>query len=171
MKRTYKDTLIFHSQVRIGRSGKPIVIPKFRTMVRNAHGDSKAIEAQEGPAKFAIQDKRRTTFGKFLRRSGLDELPQIIKLLQGDLIVVGIRPQTKKSFRKFPADIQEIYKEMGPSLMNITYACKHFPPTTDEVYNEFRAFYGIWKKNKKKAYLVYALRIAKNFAVGKSWTR
>lgn len=76
---------LFYSQERIGKHGIPFKILKFRTMVKNA---------ETGNAVFAAQnDVRITRFGKFLRKSRLDEFPQFINILKGDMAVIGPRPE------------------------------------------------------------------------------
>jgi exopolysaccharide biosynthesis polyprenyl glycosylphosphotransferase len=76
---------LFYIQERIGRNGKPFQIIKLRTMVVNAEKDG---------VKWAKKDdKRITKFGKFLRRSRLDEIPQFYNVLKGDMSVIGPRPE------------------------------------------------------------------------------
>lgn len=76
---------LFYTQERIGRNGKPFKIIKLRTMVVNAEKDG---------VKWAKKDdKRITKFGKFLRRSRLDEIPQFYNVLKGDMSVIGPRPE------------------------------------------------------------------------------
>lgn len=76
---------MFYSQERIGRNGKPFNILKLRTMVVNAEKDG---------ARWAKKnDTRVTKFGKFLRKSRLDEIPQFYNVLTGDMSVIGPRPE------------------------------------------------------------------------------
>ena len=77
---------IFYKQIRCGRGGKPFEIFKFRTMVSDAEKD--------GQARWAAKDDDRITrVGRFLRKTRLDELPQIINILRGDMSFVGPRPE------------------------------------------------------------------------------
>ena len=80
--------LILYRGERIGLSGKPFRIFKFRTMVVNA-------ESLGGPST-SDDDSRITRIGKFLRRYKLDELPQLINVLTGDMSIVGPRPEVKR---------------------------------------------------------------------------
>lgn len=89
---------IFYVQERIGKNGKIFKMYKFRTMVNNADDilkdmlkDPKIKEEYETYRKFKM-DPRLTTFGKFLRNTSLDEFPQFINVLKGDMSVVGPRP-------------------------------------------------------------------------------
>jgi exopolysaccharide biosynthesis polyprenyl glycosylphosphotransferase len=76
---------IFYSHERIGRYGKPFLIYKFRSMIPNAE--------QNGPALSSDDDPRITKFGKFMRKSRLDELPQFYNVIKGDMSLVGPRPE------------------------------------------------------------------------------
>lgn len=71
-------------QSRVGRGGREFGMLKFRTMVRNA--------AAIGPWHTVDDDPRITRVGRFLRRSSIDELPQVINVLRGDMSLVGPRP-------------------------------------------------------------------------------
>jgi exopolysaccharide biosynthesis polyprenyl glycosylphosphotransferase len=76
---------LFYTQERVGRNGKVFRIVKFRTMVKNA-------EAQ-GAVFATVNDSRVTPFGKFLRKTRLDEVPQFINILLGEMAVIGPRPE------------------------------------------------------------------------------
>jgi exopolysaccharide biosynthesis polyprenyl glycosylphosphotransferase len=75
----------FYTQERIGKNGVPFVIYKMRTMVPNAE--------QNGAVFATINDVRITSFGKFLRKTRFDELPQFINVLKGDMAIIGPRPE------------------------------------------------------------------------------
>lgn len=91
---------VFYVQERIGQREKPFLLYKFRTMVDNA-------EAKTGPVLAASDDPRITPVGKFLRRTRLDELPQLWNVLRGDMSFVGPRPErpffVEQFKRKIPA--------------------------------------------------------------------
>ncbi|ATS03025.1 sugar transferase [Porphyromonas gingivalis] len=74
------------SQERIGLGGKPFMLYKFRSMKVNA-------EANNQPQLFQKNDSRLTKFGRFLRASHLDELPQFWNIIKGDMAIVGYRPE------------------------------------------------------------------------------
>jgi exopolysaccharide biosynthesis polyprenyl glycosylphosphotransferase len=82
-------------QARIGRHGRPFEIYKFRTMVADAEQQKESLrarnEAQEGLFKI-VEDPRITRAGRALRRSALDELPQLVNVLRGEMSLVGPRP-------------------------------------------------------------------------------
>ncbi|GHU72947.1 sugar transferase [Spirochaetia bacterium] len=103
---------IFYTQERIGKNGKTFGLLKFATMLKN----SAAIGAGDITVK---DDPRVLPFGKFLRKSKLNEVPQIINILIGDMSVVGPRPQTLKNFDYFPEGDQKIILLMRPGLTGI----------------------------------------------------
>lgn len=76
---------VFYCATRIGQHGKPFCLYKFRSMVVNAD--------QQGPAITGAGDRRITSVGRFLRRTKLDELPQLINVLCGEMSLVGPRPE------------------------------------------------------------------------------
>lgn len=84
---------IFYRGKRIGRYGKPFKIYKFRTMVINA-------EKLGGPST-ADDDPRITKFGRFLRKYKLDELPQLINVLKGEMSFVGPRPEVPMEVKTY----------------------------------------------------------------------
>ena len=86
-KLTYKGPA-FYLQERIGKGGRPFSIYKFRTMVVNNENDGI-------PQLAEVDDDRLTKFGKFLRSHHLDELPQLLNVLKGDMSFVGPRPERK----------------------------------------------------------------------------
>jgi lipopolysaccharide/colanic/teichoic acid biosynthesis glycosyltransferase len=86
---------IFFSQKRAGLGGRPFDIYKFRTMVPDAERHKAALKPsseQDGPAFKIARDPRVTPLGRFLRRSSIDELPQLWNVLRGDMSLVGPRP-------------------------------------------------------------------------------
>lgn len=75
---------VFFGQVRVGRGGRPFRMFKFRSMNRDA--------AATGPYFTAANDARITRVGRFVRRTSIDELPQILNVIKGDMSLVGPRP-------------------------------------------------------------------------------
>ncbi len=93
---------VLHLSKRIGQRHKPFSLLKFRTMVVNAE--------KLGPLVTKGNDSRITPIGKFLRRTKLDELPQLINVLKGDMSFVGPRPEVQKYAAYFSRDYREILK-------------------------------------------------------------
>ena len=85
-------------QARVGRGGRPVEILKLRSM-RIGEG---------GPAVTARGDGRVTRVGRLLRRTKLDELPQLWNVLAGDMSLVGPRPEVPRFVARFPADYERI---------------------------------------------------------------
>jgi exopolysaccharide biosynthesis polyprenyl glycosylphosphotransferase len=84
VKRSSNGTILF-KQERIGKNGKPFQIIKFRTMYTNSE--------QNGPQLSSTHDNRITKFGKFLRKTRIDEFPQFFNVLKGEMSLVGPRPE------------------------------------------------------------------------------
>jgi lipopolysaccharide/colanic/teichoic acid biosynthesis glycosyltransferase len=76
---------IIYKQERVGKQGKPFIMYKFRTMYEEAEAN--------GPQLSSLDDNRITPFGRFMRIYRLDELPQFINVLKGDMSLVGPRPE------------------------------------------------------------------------------
>ena len=94
IKLTSKGPFIF-VQKRTGKNSKPFNIYKFRTMIENAEelkGKYSSLNEASGPVFKIRDDPRYTPFGKFLAHSALDELPQLINIIKGEMAFVGPRP-------------------------------------------------------------------------------
>lgn len=103
---------IFFLQERVGKDGKLFKLFKFATMLK----DSPNI----GTGTVTIKDDPRILpFGKFLRKTKINELPQLINILKGDMSVVGPRPQTIRCFNAFPEYIQKEIIKVKPGLSGI----------------------------------------------------
>ena len=99
---------VFFRQVRIGKAGKPFRIYKFRTMVSDAE--------QKGMQITVGQDNRVTRIGKVLRKYKIDELPQLINVILGDMSLVGPRPEVPRYVAKWPADVREEILSARPGI-------------------------------------------------------
>ncbi|CAL1240855.1 undecaprenyl-phosphate glucose phosphotransferase [Candidatus Methylocalor cossyra] len=93
---------VFYRQERVGWNNRKFIMLKFRSMPVNA-------EAKTGPVWAKPNEKRATPFGAFLRKTSLDELPQLINVLKGEMSLVGPRPER-------PAFV-EVFKEQIPNYM------------------------------------------------------
>lgn len=95
---------IFFKQVRVGYKGKKFNMYKFRSMVVNAEElKAKLIDQNEmtGPMFKMKDDPRVTKIGKFIRRTSIDEIPQLINIIKGDMSLVGPRPSLPKEVEQF----------------------------------------------------------------------
>ena len=91
---------VFFRQDRMGKAFRPFLILKFRTMVRDAPNKG-------GPITFG-EDPRITRIGRFLRKIKIDELPQLINVLKGEMSIVGPRPEVRRYVELFREDYEEI---------------------------------------------------------------
>lgn len=89
---------VFYNQRRVGKNGKIYTMMKFRSMRQNA-------EKMTGPVWATWDDPRVTRFGRFMRRMRLDEFPQLINVIKGDMSWVGPRPERPHFVERFKADI------------------------------------------------------------------
>ena len=103
---------VFFSQKRVGKNAKQFNLLKFATMLK----DSPSI----GSGTVTLKDDPRVLpIGKFLRKTKINELPQLINILVGDMSVVGPRPQTSRCFEVFPKDLQPIISSIRPGLSGL----------------------------------------------------
>lgn len=116
---------VFYHSKRIGQNFKPFNLLKFRTMVVNAD--------KIGPLVTKDGDPRITKIGRFLRKTKLDELPQLLNVIKGEMSLVGPRPEVEKYVNYFRKDYEEILK----NKLGITdYAAIEFR-NEDEILREF----------------------------------
>ncbi|MFT3817653.1 MAG: sugar transferase [Rubrivivax sp.] len=99
---------VFFRQERVGRGGRPFRIHKFRTMVADA--------PHRGPALTVGADPRITKSGAWLRRTRLDELPQLIDVLQGHMSLVGPRPEVPRYVQHYPPALRERALAVRPGI-------------------------------------------------------
>ncbi len=99
---------VFFLQPRVGRAERPFRIIKFRTMVPDADKKGAAVTARDDP--------RITATGRFLRRTKLDELPQLINVLKGEMSLVGPRPEVPKYVEYWPPESRETVLSVRPGI-------------------------------------------------------
>jgi AATGal transferase len=103
---------VFFRQERVGRFGRSFRIHKFRTMVSGS--------ATRGLAITAAHDPRITPAGKFLRQHKLDELPQLIDVLMGDMSLVGPRPEVPEFVAMYPSKVRDEVLSVRPGITDET---------------------------------------------------
>lgn len=110
---------VFFKHTRIGKDGKIIKIYKFRSMVENAEDLIKKFtpeQMKEYQENYKLSnDPRVTKVGEFLRRTSLDELPQLINILKGDLSIIGPRPVVADELKKYGTNIKK-FLSVTPGL-------------------------------------------------------
>jgi len=103
---------IFFYQKRVGKGGNLFNLLKFATMLK----DSPSI----GSGTVTLKDDPRVLpFGGFLRKTKINELPQLLNIIIGDMSIVGPRPQTPRCFDVFPLEYQNIIKKVRPGLSGL----------------------------------------------------
>lgn len=110
---------VFFRQVRSGRYGKPFLMWKFRTMKAGAETDRESLEAHnemEGPVFKISDDPRIFPLGRWLRRMSIDELPQLINVLRGEMSLVGPRPLPVYEIQRIEKRAQRRRLSVKPGL-------------------------------------------------------
>jgi exopolysaccharide biosynthesis polyprenyl glycosylphosphotransferase len=105
IKLTSRGPILF-KQVRVGQHGRPFNMLKFRSMVVNAEELKARLMAhneQTGPVFKMARDPRITSIGRFIRKFSIDELPQLINVLRGEMSIVGPRPPVPSEVSKYEA--------------------------------------------------------------------
>jgi lipopolysaccharide/colanic/teichoic acid biosynthesis glycosyltransferase len=103
---------VFYKQKRIGYKNKPFAIWKFATMLKNS--------PNIGTGEITLRnDPRVTSFGKLLRITKINELPQIINVFKGDMSIVGPRPLMEVSVKLYPEEIREKIYNCKPGMTGI----------------------------------------------------
>lgn len=152
---------VFYIQQRIGRYGKAFGLIKFATMLKNSE--------HTGTGDITIKnDPRVLPLGKFLRKTKLNELPQLINILKGDISIVGPRPMTQKIYQHYDDKAQEILNTIRPGLTGIgstifrdeeRYLDGHEDPFTfyKEVIIPYKSNLEIWYVKNKSIHLYFIL--------------
>ena len=103
---------VFFRQVRVGQFEQPFLIHKFRTMV---------VDAESKGLKLTVtKDPRITSIGRFLRKTKLDELPQLIDVFVGNMSLVGPRPEVPEYVKYFPENIKKIVLSVKPGITDVS---------------------------------------------------
>ena len=124
----------FYAQTRLGRGGRRYRIYKLRTMVHNA-------EAKTGPVWAALSgDSRITPLGKLLRKTHLDELPQLINVLKGDMNIVGPRPERPPIVVNLVSSIPQypIRQRTRPGITGLAQISHSYDQSLDDVRAKVR---------------------------------
>lgn len=103
---------VFFLQNRVGKGGKAFSLYKFATMLKNSPNLGTGTITTKN-------DPRILPMGRFLRKTKINELPQLLNILNGDMSIVGPRPQTRRCFDAFPAASQKAIVQVRPGLSGI----------------------------------------------------
>jgi exopolysaccharide biosynthesis polyprenyl glycosylphosphotransferase len=127
---------LFFTQERVSRRGEKFEVYKFRTMINNA-------EKNTGPVLAKENDCRVTKVGKFLRKTRIDEIPQLLNVLKGDMSIVGPRPERPHFVGQFEKEIPH-------------YKYRHFIKTGITGLAQVHGFYDTDAEDKLRMDLLYA---------------
>ena len=103
---------VFYKQYRVGEKGSPFGLIKFATMLK----DSPSLGSGDITIK---NDSRVLPLGKFLRKSKINELPQLLNIFIGDMSIVGPRPMVPNTYAKYPKEAQKVLNTVKPGLTGI----------------------------------------------------
>jgi len=164
------ENKVFYLQERVGKNGKMFSIWKFATMLENSPNMANAYITTHG-------DPRVLPFGRFLRKSKINELPQLVNILKGDISVVGPRPQVKAHLDLYPKDKLEDVLSIQPGLTGIASLffrdeetmISHSKMEPKEFYKAYIAPYKadleLWYKANQNLYTYFMLIVLTAWSV------
>lgn len=115
---------VFFSQLRVGRGGKNFKLWKFRSMVVDAE--------KVGSYSTETNDPRITKIGRFIRRTSIDELPQLINVIVGDMSLVGPRPDVPQQRLNYSQEQWDLRVSAKPGITGLAQATLRSDATPDE---------------------------------------
>lgn len=115
---------VLFTQERIGRDGRPFTLLKFRTMLDGTHDDvlrdpSDRSKYVANGYKLRPDDHRITRVGRLLRKTSLDELPQLLNVIAGHMSIVGLRPLVADELADRPLYDQALYRRLRPGMTGL----------------------------------------------------
>ena len=103
---------VFFIQQRVGRGGRPFGLYKFATMLKDSPNIGTGTVTVKG-------DPRVLPLGRFLRKTKINELPQLLNIFKGDMSIIGPRPQTQRCFDAFPSTSQAEIVKVRPGVFTV----------------------------------------------------
>ncbi|MFP4472680.1 MAG: exopolysaccharide biosynthesis polyprenyl glycosylphosphotransferase [Candidatus Omnitrophota bacterium] len=124
---------VFYTQTRVGQYGRVFTMYKFRTMKVDAEKETGAVWAKES-------DDRLIPVGKFLRKMHIDEIPQFVNILKGDMSLIGPRPERPEFVEKFKTEIPEYERRLmvKPGLTGLAQVRHHYDRTIEDVRKKIK---------------------------------
>ena len=124
---------ILYSQVRVGKKGRLFKMYKFRTMKTDA-------EKETGPVWATENDNRLTPIGGFLRKAHIDEIPQFINILKGEMSLIGPRPERPVFVEKFKEQIEGYEKRLAvkPGITGLAQVWHRYDETVEDVKKKLK---------------------------------
>lgn len=152
---------VFYEQMRIGRSGKEFPLLKFATMLKDSPNMQGGLHTQK-------DDPRILPMGKFLRKTKINELPQLINILRGDMSVIGYRPLAKEHYMEYPEEARRKLATSLPGLSGIGSIVfrneediMHGVPDSNRFYDEaimpYKADLECWYVDHKSIFMYFRL--------------
>ena len=161
-------TGIIYKMNRVGKDGKIIKVYKIRTMNHYAEYLQgfifKMNKLKEG-GKFQ-NDFRITSWGKFLRKYWIDEIPMLWNFVRGDIKLVGVRPLSKHYFELYTNELKELRLKVKPGLLPPFYA--DAPKTFEEIMESEKKYLEAYQKNPFKTDFKYFFKILRNILLNKA---
>lgn len=132
---------VFYKQERLGKGGKPYMMYKFRSMCVDAE--------KNGPQWASYGDPRCTNVGRVIRRWHVDELPQLLNVLKGEMTIVGPRPEREHFYKVFEQDIPEyrvrLMVDQGLTCIGQVSGCYDLTPRERLAYDvEYMQTQSVW---------------------------
>ncbi len=161
---------IFYIQPRMGRGGETFGLVKFATMLKDSPN-------LPGGVVTVANDPRVLPLGRILRKTKINELPQLWNIFKGDMSIVGPRPLIPASFACYPADIQEVIKTLKPGLTGIgsivfrdeeSITAHSNKPDLECYYEDLLPYKGkleVWYKENQSLWLDFKLVIYTALAI------
>lgn len=124
---------VLYTQVRVGKNGRYFNIIKFRTMYTDA-------ESKTGPVWASKIDTRITGFGRFLRKTHIDELPQLINVFRGDMSIIGPRPERPHFVDMLNKEIQGYERRLSvkPGITGLAQCSHKYDETIRDIKRKLR---------------------------------
>lgn len=168
---------VFYKQTRVGKGGKEFGLMKFATMLENS-------QYMPGGLTTLKDDPRVLPMGRLLRKTKINELPQLINILVGDMSVIGFRPPVPKIYMKWPESVKEKLKDCKPGLSGIgSIVFRNEEEILQEIENKeqfymdailpYKMELEAWYSNNNSIFLYWELIFFTIDAVlgGKKWKR
>jgi len=155
---------------KVGKGGRTIYCYKLRTMYAYASyiHDYILNNLQIDNEGKIIGDFRTTDWGKFLRKTWLDEMPQLLNIIKGDIFFIGLRPLSREFLSLYPEKWQKERVKIKPGFVPPYYA--DCPKSFKEIIESEIRYYYAWKKNPIKTNIIYFFKVVFNFLTGRART-
>lgn len=155
---------------KVGKDGRTIYCYKLRTMhpYANFLHDYILNNHQIDSEGKVVGDFRIPGWGKFLRKTWLDEMPQLFNILKGDIFFIGLRPLSREFLALYPEDWRKERMKIKPGFVPPYYA--DCPKSFEKIIESEKRYYEAWKKHPVKTNFFYFWKVVFNFITGRTRT-